>query len=94
MVQLLLSPKLDLHVRPKLGEREVTFCHVTEWIEKKLQEEFQKVFVFPNMDDICVPLMHCGLEQSQSCESQRSRTSSTESNQRVPAEGCGAQSDK
>ncbi|KAJ0060174.1 hypothetical protein NL108_004018, partial [Boleophthalmus pectinirostris] len=34
-------PKLDLHVRPKLGEREVTFCHVIEWIEKKLQEEFQ-----------------------------------------------------
>lgn len=34
-------PKLDLHVRPKLGEREVTSCHVTEWIEKKLQDEFQ-----------------------------------------------------
>lgn len=34
-------PKLDLHVRPKLGEREVTLCHVTEWIEKKLQDEFQ-----------------------------------------------------
>lgn len=36
-----VPPKLDLHVRPKLGEREVTFCHVTEWIEKKLQNEFQ-----------------------------------------------------
>lgn len=36
-----VPPKLDLHVRPKLGEREVTFCHVTEWIEKKLQDEFQ-----------------------------------------------------
>lgn len=36
-----MPPKLDLHVRPKLGEREVTFCHVTEWIEKKLQDEFQ-----------------------------------------------------
>lgn len=34
-------PKLELHVRPKLGEREVTLCHVTEWIEKKLQDEFQ-----------------------------------------------------
>ncbi|XP_072312570.1 testis-expressed protein 2 [Eucyclogobius newberryi] len=54
-------PKLDLHVRPKLGEREVTFCHVTEWIERKLQEEFQKVFVFPNMDDISVPLMDSAL---------------------------------
>lgn len=36
-----VPPKLDLLVRPKLGEREVTFCHVTEWIEKKLQDEFQ-----------------------------------------------------
>ncbi|XP_072523377.1 testis-expressed protein 2 isoform X2 [Salminus brasiliensis] len=57
-----VPPKLDLRVRPKLGEREVTFCHVTEWIEKKLQEEFQKVFVLPNMDDIYLPLMHSGLE--------------------------------
>ncbi|XP_055085610.1 testis-expressed protein 2 isoform X2 [Periophthalmus magnuspinnatus] len=71
-------PKLDLHVRPKLGEREVTFCHVTEWIEKKLQEEFQ-VFVFPNMDDICVPLMHCGLQQPHS--------SSTEPIQKTPMGG-------
>ena len=34
-------PRLDLHVRPMLGEREVTLTHVTEWIEKKLQCEFQ-----------------------------------------------------
>lgn len=57
-----VPPKLDLRVRPKLGEREVTFCHVTEWIEKKLQDEFQKVFVLPNMDDIYLPLMHSGVE--------------------------------
>ena len=36
-----VPPRLDLHVRPMLGEREVTFTHVTEWIEKKLQCEFQ-----------------------------------------------------
>lgn len=36
-----LPPRLDLHVRPLLGDREVTFTHVTEWIEKKLQCEFQ-----------------------------------------------------
>lgn len=36
-----MPPRLDLHVRPVLGEREVTFTHVTEWIEKKLQCEFQ-----------------------------------------------------
>ncbi|CAL9698847.1 unnamed protein product [Knipowitschia caucasica] len=77
-------PKLDLHVRPKLGQREVTFCHVTEWIEKKLQEEFQKVFVYPNMDDICVPLMHPGPEQP---------GAPTEPLQRAPAEQCGPHSD-
>ncbi|XP_060946638.1 testis-expressed protein 2-like [Limanda limanda] len=57
-------PRLDLHVRPMLGEREVTLTHVTEWIEKKLQCEFQKVFVMPNMDDLYLPLMTSGLESS------------------------------
>ncbi|XP_041851881.1 testis-expressed protein 2-like [Melanotaenia boesemani] len=57
-----VPPRLDLHVRPMLGEREVTFTHVTEWIEKKLQCEFQKVFVMPNMDDLYLPLMTSGLE--------------------------------
>ncbi|XP_044036908.1 testis-expressed protein 2-like [Siniperca chuatsi] len=57
-----VPPKLDLHVRPTLGEREVTFTHVTEWIEKKLQCEFQKVFVMPNMDDLYLPLMTSGLD--------------------------------
>uniref|UniRef100_A0A8C4EPX1 Testis expressed 2, like n=1 Tax=Dicentrarchus labrax TaxID=13489 RepID=A0A8C4EPX1_DICLA len=64
-----VPPKLDLHVRPKLGEREVTFCHVTEWIEKKLQDEFQKVFVLPNMDDIYLPLMHsAGVDSPQASQ--------------------------
>ncbi|XP_039972725.1 testis-expressed protein 2-like isoform X2 [Xiphias gladius] len=57
-----VPPRLDLRVRPMLGEREVTFTHVTEWIEKKLQCEFQKVFVMPNMDDLYLPLMTSGLE--------------------------------
>ncbi|KAI4900565.1 hypothetical protein NFI96_026755 [Prochilodus magdalenae] len=34
-------PHLELKARPKLGEREVTFAHVTDWIEKKLDQEFQ-----------------------------------------------------
>lgn len=34
-------PLLELKARPKLGEREVTFAHVTDWIEKKLEQEFQ-----------------------------------------------------
>uniref|UniRef100_A0A3Q2R488 Testis-expressed protein 2-like n=1 Tax=Fundulus heteroclitus TaxID=8078 RepID=A0A3Q2R488_FUNHE len=57
-----VPPRLDLHVRPMLGEREVTFTHVTEWIERKLQCEFQKIFVMPNMDDLYLPLMTSGLE--------------------------------
>ncbi|XP_042363840.1 testis-expressed protein 2 [Plectropomus leopardus] len=93
-----VPPKLDLHVRPKLGEREVTFCHVTEWIEKKLQDEFQKVFVLPNMDDIYIPLMHSGMDGPQtaqhlSAQSQRSHSSSTESIERIPPEICEAEMD-
>ncbi|KAF1374117.1 hypothetical protein PFLUV_G00245930 [Perca fluviatilis] len=91
-----VPPKLDLHVRPKLGEREVTFCHVTEWIEKKLQDEFQKVFVLPNMDDIYIPLMHSGVDSPQasqplSSQSRRSQNSSTESIERIPPEVPGAE---
>ncbi|XP_060700699.1 testis-expressed protein 2 [Hemiscyllium ocellatum] len=51
-------PHLELKARPKLGEREVTIAHVTDWIEKKLEQEFQKIFVMPNMDDVYVPIMH------------------------------------
>ncbi|XP_067089855.1 testis-expressed protein 2-like [Osmerus mordax] len=57
-----VPPRLDLRVRPMLGEREVTFTHVTEWIERKLTCEFQKVFVMPNMDDLYLPLMTSGLD--------------------------------
>ncbi|XP_050761847.1 testis-expressed protein 2-like [Gymnogyps californianus] len=57
-----VPPQLELKVRPKLGEREVTFLHVTEWIEKKLQHEFQKILVMPNMDDLIVPIMRSGLD--------------------------------
>uniref|UniRef100_A0AAY4BDB7 SMP-LTD domain-containing protein n=1 Tax=Denticeps clupeoides TaxID=299321 RepID=A0AAY4BDB7_9TELE len=57
-----VPPRLDLRVRPMLGEREVTFTHVTEWIERKLQCEFQKVLVMPNMDDLYLPLMSSGLD--------------------------------
>ncbi|KAI3364964.1 hypothetical protein L3Q82_001130 [Scortum barcoo] len=91
-------PKVDLHVRPKLGEREVTFCHVTEWIEKKLKDEFQKVFVLPNMDDIYLPLMHSRADSPQpsqrlSSRSLRSQSSSTESIERIPPEISGPESD-
>uniref|UniRef100_A0A8C2SZ00 SMP-LTD domain-containing protein n=1 Tax=Coturnix japonica TaxID=93934 RepID=A0A8C2SZ00_COTJA len=52
-----VPPQLELKVCPKLGEREVTFVHVTEWIEKKLKHEFQKILVMPNMDDLIIPII-------------------------------------
>uniref|UniRef100_A0A3P8RIK8 SMP-LTD domain-containing protein n=1 Tax=Astatotilapia calliptera TaxID=8154 RepID=A0A3P8RIK8_ASTCA len=55
-------PHLELKARPKLGEREVTLVHVTEWIEKKLDQEFQKIFVMPNMDDVWLPIMHSAMD--------------------------------
>ncbi|XP_030646333.1 testis-expressed protein 2 [Chanos chanos] len=55
-------PHLELKARPKLGEREVTFAHVTDWIEKKLDQEFQKIFVMPNMDDVWLPIMHSAID--------------------------------
>ncbi|XP_075942144.1 testis-expressed protein 2 [Anarhichas minor] len=55
-------PHLELKARPKLGEREVTLVHVTDWIEKKLDQEFQKIFVMPNMDDVWLPIMHSAMD--------------------------------
>ncbi|CAL8355377.1 unnamed protein product [Boreogadus saida] len=55
-------PHLELKARPKLGEREVTFAHVTDWIEKKLYQEFQKILVMPNMDDVWLTIMHSAMD--------------------------------
>ncbi|XP_041363565.1 testis-expressed protein 2-like [Gigantopelta aegis] len=51
------NPRLWLVAKPKVGEREVTITHITEWIEKKLSLEFQRVFVMPNMDDLVIPIL-------------------------------------
>ncbi|XP_076331355.1 testis-expressed protein 2-like isoform X1 [Tachypleus tridentatus] len=58
------NPKLSISARPKLGEKKVTIGHVTEWIEKKLSIEFQKLLVMPNMDDLIIPIMYSGLKSS------------------------------
>ncbi|XP_029950394.1 testis-expressed protein 2-like isoform X2 [Salarias fasciatus] len=55
-------PHLELKARPKLGEREVTLAHVTDWIERKLDQEFQKILVMPNMDDVWLGIMHSALD--------------------------------
>lgn len=49
-----VPPRLDLRVRPMLGEREVTFTHVTEWIERKLQCEFQVSFTPLLLQALCI----------------------------------------
>ncbi|OCT61740.1 testis-expressed protein 2 [Xenopus laevis] len=63
-----MPPRLEMRVRPKLGEREVTFIHVTEWIEKKLRDEFQKILVMPNMDDLYFPVMQTSVESAKSTQ--------------------------
>ncbi|GFO02316.1 testis-expressed sequence 2 protein-like [Plakobranchus ocellatus] len=51
------NPLLRLSAKPQVGERAVKITHVTEWIEKKLALEFQRVFVMPNMDDLVIPIL-------------------------------------
>ncbi|KAL4240932.1 Tabersonine 6 [Mactra antiquata] len=51
------NPQLWLVAKPKVGEREVTMSHITDWIEKKLALEFQHVLVMPNMDDLVIPIL-------------------------------------
>ncbi|KAM3863562.1 testis-expressed protein 2-like [Diretmus argenteus] len=74
-----VPPRLDFRVRPMLGEREVTFTHVTEWIERKLQCEFQKLFVMPNMDDLYLPLMTSGLDNAPPSHHSPAQSSSRQS---------------
>ncbi|XP_034150009.1 testis-expressed protein 2 isoform X2 [Esox lucius] len=76
-------PHLELKARPKLGEREVTLAHVTDWIEKKLDQEFQKVFVMPNMDDVWLTIMHSAMD-SRSSGGPSASTSMADSAQRDP----------
>ncbi|CAG7729362.1 unnamed protein product [Allacma fusca] len=51
------NPAMQISARPKFGARAVNLTHVTDWIQKKLLHEFQRVIVFPNMNDITIPLM-------------------------------------
>ncbi|XP_052775563.1 testis-expressed protein 2-like [Mya arenaria] len=60
------NPQLWLVAKPKVGEREVTMSHITEWIEKKLALEFQHVLVMPNMDDLVVPILSAGSDMESS----------------------------
>ena len=37
------DPLLFVTARPKLGARQVKLTHVTDWIEKKLKQEFKVI---------------------------------------------------
>jgi len=51
------NPELTLKALPKMGDREVNLSHVTDWIERKLADEFRKILVIPNMEDIVLPVL-------------------------------------
>lgn len=51
------NPNLVLSARPQLGEHQVSMSPVIDWIEKKLIQEFNKLLVIPNMDDLVLQLM-------------------------------------
>lgn len=59
------SPRLWLVAKPQVGERVVTITHITDWIERKLEVEFQRVFVMPNMDDLVIPILRASQSSSQ-----------------------------
>lgn len=51
------NPELVLKALPRMGDRQVSLSHVTDWIERKLEEEFRKILVIPNMEDIVLPVL-------------------------------------
>ncbi|KAL1494416.1 hypothetical protein ABEB36_010018 [Hypothenemus hampei] len=51
-------PELVVTACPIVGDRNVTYTMVTNWIEKKMLQEFQKVMVIPNMEDFLVSVMN------------------------------------
>ncbi|GJQ83917.1 hypothetical protein Trydic_g19855 [Trypoxylus dichotomus] len=52
-----VPPELVISAQPIVGDRNISFMRVTNWIEKKIYKEFQKVFVIPNMEDLLIPVM-------------------------------------
>ncbi|XP_014275137.1 testis-expressed protein 2 [Halyomorpha halys] len=52
------NTKLLLSAKPKVGQRGINMVYITNYIEKKLVREFEKLLVMPNMDDLIIPLMN------------------------------------
>ncbi|OQV24960.1 putative Testis-expressed sequence 2 protein [Hypsibius exemplaris] len=58
-------PTLNSKVIPKMGEKDVKFTMVTDWLEKKLVSEFHTVLTIPNMDDITIPFANSGIDPAE-----------------------------
>jgi hypothetical protein len=48
---------MTLVATPQVGEKEVSYSAISDWIADKLKQEFTKVLVFPNMDDFYIPVI-------------------------------------
>jgi len=53
-------PNLTLRAYPKVGQKQLSITHITDWIEQKLKTVFEKNLILPNMDDFVVPVMGNG----------------------------------
>jgi len=51
------NPQMTLVATPQVGEKEVSYSAISDWIADKLKQEFTKVLVFPNMDDFYIPVI-------------------------------------
>lgn len=56
------APQMVLTATPQVGDKEVSYSAISDWIAEKLKQEFQKVLVFPNMDDFYIPILNSELE--------------------------------
>lgn len=52
------NTKLGISAKPKVGQRGINMAYITNYIEKKLLREFEKLLVMPNMDDLIIPVMN------------------------------------
>ncbi|KAL9907124.1 uncharacterized protein ACN427_003427 isoform 1-T1 [Glossina fuscipes fuscipes] len=50
-------PRVWLSAHPSVGETSVDWALVTNVIESKICEAITQFFVYPNMEDLCIPLM-------------------------------------
>ena len=52
------KPQMILVATPQIGDKDVSYAAISGWIADKLKQEFQKVLVFPNMDDFYIPILN------------------------------------